>query len=123
MRANDGRSGWAELSDEGSYGAAGDDAAVIARSVSDPEHFAVLFRRHAPAIQRYVIRRIGPQAADYVVAETFLVALRQGARVHVGAGYTRRPWATTRTKLTLAVAPGRGFEPRLRAPKTLVLPG
>lgn len=54
-----------------------DDAAVITRSLSDPEQFAVLFRRHAPVIQRYVTRRIGPQPADDVVAETFLVAFRQ----------------------------------------------
>jgi RNA polymerase sigma-70 factor, ECF subfamily len=61
------------------HAASDDDAAVIARSLSDPEQFAVLFRRHAPAIQRYVTRRIGPQGADDVVAETFLVAFRQRA--------------------------------------------
>ena len=48
-------------------------------SVSDPEQFAVVFRKHAPAIQRYVTRRIGHEAADDVVAETFLVAFRQRA--------------------------------------------
>ena len=59
---------------------AGDDAAVIARSMADPEQFAVLFHRHAPAILRYVRRRIGPHAADDVVAEAFLVAFRQRDR-------------------------------------------
>ena len=44
-----------------------------------PEKFAVVFRRHAPAIQRYVIRRIGQEQSDDVVAETFLVAFRQRA--------------------------------------------
>jgi RNA polymerase sigma-70 factor (ECF subfamily) len=53
------------------------DAALLADSVSDPELFAVVFRRHAPAVLRYVTRRIGAQAADDVVAETFLVAFRQ----------------------------------------------
>jgi DNA-directed RNA polymerase specialized sigma24 family protein len=52
---------------------------VIARSLSDPEQFALLFRRHAPVIQRYVTRQIGPQPADDVVAETFLVAFRRRA--------------------------------------------
>jgi RNA polymerase sigma factor (sigma-70 family) len=61
------------------HAAPDDDAAVVARSLSDPEQFAVLFRRHAPAIQRYVTRRIGPQPADDVVAETFLIAFRQRA--------------------------------------------
>jgi RNA polymerase sigma factor (sigma-70 family) len=56
---------------------AGDDAEVIRRSRDEPEHFAVLFRRHAPEIQRYVVRRLGADAADDVVAETFLAAFRQ----------------------------------------------
>jgi RNA polymerase sigma-70 factor, ECF subfamily len=54
-----------------------DDAAVIRRSRQEPEHFAVLFRRHAPEIQRYVERRLGADAAEDVVAETFLAAFRQ----------------------------------------------
>ncbi len=58
---------------------ADDDSAIIGRSVGDPEQFAVLFRRHAPVIQRYVTRRIGHAAADDVVAETFLAAFRQRA--------------------------------------------
>lgn len=58
-------------------GDAGDDAAVIRRSRDEPEHFAVLFRRYAPEVQRYVRRRIGADAADDVVAETFLAAFRQ----------------------------------------------
>jgi len=58
-------------------GADEDDAAVIKLSRDDPEHFTALFRRHAPYIQRYVVRRIGQDAADDIVAETFLLAFRQ----------------------------------------------
>jgi RNA polymerase sigma-70 factor (ECF subfamily) len=58
---------------------ADDDAAAIRASVSDPERFSILVRRHAPAIQRYVIRRIGREQAEDVVAETFLTAFRQRA--------------------------------------------
>jgi RNA polymerase sigma factor (sigma-70 family) len=54
-----------------------DDAAVIQLSRHEPELFTVLFRRHAPYIQRYVVRRLGPDAADDIVAETFLLAFRQ----------------------------------------------
>ena len=54
-----------------------DDAAVIQLSRHEPEHFTVLFRRHAPHIQRYVVRRLGQDAADDIVAETFLLAFRQ----------------------------------------------
>ncbi|HEX3964451.1 MAG TPA: sigma factor [Trebonia sp.] len=57
--------------------AGADDAAVIQLSRHEPEHFSVLFRRHAPHIQRYVVRRLGPDAADDIVAETFLLAFRQ----------------------------------------------
>ena len=54
-----------------------DDAAIMQLSRDEPEHFTALFRRHAPYIQRYVVRRIGQDAADDIVAETFLLAFRQ----------------------------------------------
>ena len=47
----------------------GDDAALIARSLHAPECFGVLFDRHAPAIGRYIARRLGPDAADDLVAK------------------------------------------------------
>jgi RNA polymerase sigma-70 factor (ECF subfamily) len=68
-----------------------DDATVIAASRAEPDRFASLFDRHAPHIHRYLARRVGRQAADDLVAETFLVAF--GKR----AGYDprfrdARPW-------------------------------
>src|ERR1700760_4751158 len=60
----------------GDGGPAG-DAAIIRRSWDEPEQFAVLFRLRAPEIQRYVTRRLGPDAAEDVVADTFLAAFRQ----------------------------------------------
>jgi RNA polymerase sigma factor (sigma-70 family) len=68
-----------------------DDAAVIRRSRDEPEHFAVLFRRYAPQVQRYVRRRIGVDAADDVVAETFLAAFRQRDRYDLERK-NARPW-------------------------------
>jgi RNA polymerase sigma-70 factor (ECF subfamily) len=56
-----------------------DDAAVIEASRADPDRFASLFDRHAPHIHRYLARRAGRQAADDLVAETFLVAFRKRA--------------------------------------------
>lgn len=52
----------------------GADSASIGRSLVEPERFAAVFDRHAPYIHRYVARRLGPDAADDVVAETFLTA-------------------------------------------------
>jgi RNA polymerase sigma-70 factor (ECF subfamily) len=72
-------------------GAVEDDAAVIRRSRDEPEHFAVLFRRYAPEVQRYVRRRIGADAADDVLAETFLVAFGQRDGYDPGRGGAR-PW-------------------------------
>ena len=57
--------------------AVADDASVIMRSRHEPEAFSALFTRHAATIQRYVARRLGPDAADDVVADTFLLAFRQ----------------------------------------------
>ena len=55
------------------------DATVIRLSLNEPERFAELFHRHAPRIQRYVTRRLGTDAADDIVAETFLLAFRRRA--------------------------------------------
>jgi RNA polymerase sigma factor (sigma-70 family) len=74
-----------------SGGDAEDDAAVIRRSRDEPEHFAVLFRRYAPQVQRYVRRRIGADAADDVVAETFLAAFSQRDRYDLERE-NARPW-------------------------------
>ncbi len=68
-----------------------DDAAIIEASKADPEVFAELFDRHAQVIHRYIARRIGPQIAEDVVAETFLVAFRRRDR-YEPAQADARPW-------------------------------
>jgi DNA-directed RNA polymerase specialized sigma24 family protein len=68
-----------------------DDATVIERSLTEPDRFALVFDRHAPHIHRYLARRVGQQAADDLVAETFLTAFRKRTRYdpsHPDA----RPW-------------------------------
>jgi RNA polymerase sigma-70 factor (ECF subfamily) len=67
------------------------DAALIAASRTDPERFAALFRRHAPAILRYTVRRLGQDPADDIVAETFLVAFRRRG-AYDAARPDARPW-------------------------------
>ena len=68
-----------------------DDAALVARSRHEPEAFAELFRRHAAPLTRYVTRRLGPDAAEDVVAETFLVAFQQRHRYDATRADVR-PW-------------------------------
>jgi RNA polymerase sigma factor (sigma-70 family) len=67
------------------------DAAVIRRSLTEPESFAIVFDRHAPHIHRYLARRVGRQTADDLVAETFLTAFRKRDRYDT-ANPEARPW-------------------------------
>ncbi len=51
----------------------------------------MLFDRHAPEISRYIARRLGPDAADDLVAETFLVAFRKRGHYDMACP-DARPW-------------------------------
>ncbi len=67
------------------------DSDLIAESRARPEAFAVLFDRYAPMLYRYASRRLGPEVAEDLVGETFLVAFRRRDRYDL----TRpdaRPW-------------------------------
>lgn len=67
------------------------DSAIIRRSLEDPSAFAELFDRHAAGVGRFAARRIGPEAAQDVLSETFLVAFRRrGAFDH--AWESAVPW-------------------------------
>ncbi len=68
-----------------------DDSTVIGHSLSEPELFAVLFDRHADEIYRYAARRLGPEAAEDVTGEVFLVAFRRRARYDL-SWPDARPW-------------------------------
>ncbi|WP_290062535.1 RNA polymerase sigma factor [Amycolatopsis solani] len=68
-----------------------DDASVITRSRREPGLFAVIFDRHARHIHRYLVRRLGPAAADDVLADTFLIAFAKRAKFDV-ARPDARPW-------------------------------
>jgi RNA polymerase sigma factor (sigma-70 family) len=68
-----------------------DDAALIERSLREPEAFAGLYDRHAVVLRRYVARRLGDGAADDVVADTFLDAFRKRHRFDPTVR-DARPW-------------------------------
>ncbi|SDK06518.1 RNA polymerase sigma factor [Streptomyces indicus] len=67
------------------------DARVIERSRDEPEQFALLFDRHADAVHRYASRRLGAEAAEDVMAETFTTAFRLRHR-YDGERADARPW-------------------------------
>jgi RNA polymerase sigma factor (sigma-70 family) len=67
------------------------DVDVIRGSLDDPERFAELYDRHAPALHRFAARRLGTHVAEDVVAETFTVAFRR--RASYDPSYPdARPW-------------------------------
>ena len=68
-----------------------DDAGLIVESCRVPERFGAVFDRHATAIHGYIARRLGRDAADDLVAETFLVAFRQRASYEPDQP-SARPW-------------------------------
>jgi len=68
-----------------------DDAAVIEASWRDTEKFAVLYDRYSAQLYRYAYRRVGPEHAEDVVAETFLAAFRQRRKYDLSRP-DARPW-------------------------------
>lgn len=92
-----------------------DDAAIIRRSLREPERFAAIFDRHAPHILRYMAHRLGRQVADDLVAETFLVAFGARDRYDL-ARQDARPWLYgIATNLVRRHQREDGREHRLRA--------
>lgn len=54
---------------------------VSPQSPTDAQRFAALWENYAPTVQAYALRRVDRDAAQEVVAETFLVAWRRLADV------------------------------------------
>ena len=67
------------------------DSAVLAESLRVPERFGEIYRAHFKEIYRYVAGRLGPEAADDLAAETFLVAFRRRHSFDPARGAVR-PW-------------------------------
>ena len=67
------------------------DADLIARSLAQPDLFTAVFDRHCVEILRYAYARLGPDLAEDVTAETFLVAFQCRARYDC-AWPDARPW-------------------------------
>lgn len=51
----------------------GDDE-IMEQSLSEPHRFEIIYERHYPSIHRYVVRRLGREAAEDMAAEVFLRA-------------------------------------------------
>ncbi|MEV7888840.1 RNA polymerase sigma factor [Streptomyces sp. NPDC002817] len=67
------------------------DASVVERSREEPDAFEILFHRYADDIHRYAARRLGAEAADDLMAETFVIAFQQRHRYDLSRPQAR-PW-------------------------------
>lgn len=67
------------------------DSEILARSRHSPEAFAELFERHSASVAGFVRRRVGAEAAEDVLSETFLVAFRRRADFD-HSRESARPW-------------------------------
>lgn len=77
--------------DGGACGDGHSDASVIERSWAEPDVFAELFHRYADDIHRYAARRLGTEAADDLMAETFVTAFRRRRQYNLSRPHAR-PW-------------------------------
>lgn len=66
-------------------------ATVVERSRRDPDGFTAIYNRYFPAVHGYVAGRLGPQVADDLAAEAFLIAFRKRDTFDASRGGVR-PW-------------------------------
>lgn len=67
------------------------DSEIIQRSLDEPGTFSEIFERHVRPVGGYIRRRIGADAVDDVLSETFLVAFRRRASFDA-RWESARPW-------------------------------
>jgi RNA polymerase sigma-70 factor (ECF subfamily) len=67
------------------------DGELMVASVGDPARFGEIFDRHAATLQRYLVRRIGAEAADGLLGELFRIAFERRERFDA-AHASARPW-------------------------------
>ncbi|MFG2072063.1 RNA polymerase sigma factor [Nonomuraea maritima] len=69
----------------------GADSELVSASLTEPEAFAELFDRYSAMLYRYVAKRLGPDHAEDLVGETFLIAFSR--RRSYDLTFTdARPW-------------------------------
>jgi RNA polymerase sigma-70 factor (ECF subfamily) len=67
------------------------DADVIAASLDDNGQFATVFDRHAGTVFRFLVRRVGRDAAEELLGDTFRIAFERRA-VFDTQRESARPW-------------------------------
>jgi len=67
------------------------DAAVIKASLTEPGCFGELFDRHATLVFRFLVRRVGVDAAEPLLGDVFRVAFEKRASYELELS-SARPW-------------------------------
>jgi RNA polymerase sigma-70 factor (ECF subfamily) len=67
------------------------DAEVIGRSLGEPEAFGLIYDRHAPALLRFLGRRVGAGIAEELVGELFRIAFERRKTFDVSRA-SALPW-------------------------------
>lgn len=67
------------------------DADVMGASVQQPAEFGEIFDRHGAAILRFLVRRVGPEAAEQLLGDTFRIAFERRVTFD-RARDTAAPW-------------------------------
>ena len=86
------------------------DTECVARSLSEPNAFELIFERHFGSVHRYLHRRAGHDLADELAAETFVVAFERRASCRasgsvlpwlygIATNVLRRSWRVERRQL------------------------
>ena len=65
---------------------------LFARSLTEPQAFALVFDRHYDVVHGYLARRAGPDVADDLAAQTFTIAFERRASFRADEVATARPW-------------------------------
>jgi RNA polymerase sigma factor (sigma-70 family) len=68
------------MSDTGASASTGTDAAIISRSVVDPESFSLIVERHATRVFRYLTSRADRSTSEDLLADVFEVAFQARTR-------------------------------------------
>lgn len=109
----------------------GEDAEAIGESLRRPEAFTAVFEAHFDAVSSFVRRRVGADAADEIVSETFTRAFQQRSRYDrsypsarpwlfgIASNLLRRHWRSESSRLAaysrLAADPAITTEPSTQA--------
>src|SRR5215218_8846331 len=86
------------------------DVHCLARSLTEPKAFELVFDRHFRAVHRYLHRRAGRDLADELAAETFALAFERRATCRasdsvlpwlygIATNLLRRRWRVERRRL------------------------